>query len=207
MTLYTWLLFLSTISILSAIPGPNMVFVLNTRINQSLKETLMSTVGCLLGVLISITACCLTLSFLSNLQTIFIKLINLFGIIYLFLIGIKYLNHNSKNLNNDKTSSLKTHGNFFINGFFIAICNPKTILFIISFFPQFINRNSPLLSQYSILIFTFVICEFSWMLIYIWGGEKIKLLIKKPKLFYIFNKIIGAFFILFSISLISLKLT
>lgn len=207
MTLYTWLLFLSTISFLSAIPGPNMVFVLNTRINQTLKETLMSAAGCLLGVLISITACCLTLLFLSNLQTIFIKLINLFGIIYLFLIGIKHLNHNSKNLNNDKISSFKTHGNLFINGFFIAICNPKTILFIISFFPQFINRNSPLLSQYSILIFTFVICEFSWMLIYIWGGEKIKVLIKKPKFFYLFNKIIGAFFILFSISLISLNLT
>lgn len=207
MTLYTWLLFLSTISLLSAIPGPNMVFVLNTRINQTLKETLISTAGCLLGVLISITACCLTLLFLSNLQTIFIKLINVFGIIYLFSIGIKHLNHNSKNLNNDKISSFKTHGNFFINGFFIAICNPKTILFIISFFPQFINRNSPLLSQYSILIFTFVICEFSWMLIYIWGGEKIKVLIKKPKFFYLFNKIIGAFFILFSISLISLNLT
>ncbi|MFV5374368.1 LysE family translocator [Acinetobacter calcoaceticus] len=207
MTLYTWLLFLSTISLLSAIPGPNMVFVLNTRINQTLKETLISTAGCLLGVLISITACCLTLLFLSNLQTIFIKLINLFGIIYLFLIGIKHLNYNSKNLNNDKISSFKTHGNLFINGFFIAICNPKTILFIISFFPQFINRNSPLLSQYSILIFTFVICEFSWMLIYIWGGEKIKVLIKKPKFFYLFNKIIGAFFILFSISLISLNLT
>jgi len=188
MTLYTWLLFLSTISLLSAIPGPNMVFVLNTRINQTLKETLISTAGCLLGVLISITACCLTLLFLSNLQTIFIKLINVFGIIYLFLIGIKHLNHNSKNLNNDKIPSFKTHGNFFINGFFIAICNPKTILFIISFFPQFINRNSPLLSQYSILIFTFVICEFSWMLIYIWGGEKIKVLIKNQNSFIYLTK-------------------
>ncbi len=120
MTLYTWLLFLSTISVLSAIPGPNMVFVLNTKINQTLKETLISTAGCLLGVLISITACCLTLLFLSNLQNIFIKLINVFGIIYLFLIGIKLLNHNSKKLNNDKISSFKTHGNFFINGFFIS---------------------------------------------------------------------------------------
>jgi threonine/homoserine/homoserine lactone efflux protein len=184
-----------------------MVFVLNTRINQTLKKTLISTTGCLLGVLISITACCITLLFLSNLQTIFIKLINLFGIIYLFIIGIKHLKYKSKQLNHDNASEYKTHGNFFIKGFFIAICNPKTLLFIISFFPQFINSNSPLLPQYSILIFTFIVCEFSWMLIYIWGGEKIKVLIKKPKFFYLFNKIIGTFFILFSISLISLSLT
>ena len=207
MTLYTWLLFLSTISVLSAIPGPNMVFVLNMRINQTLKETLISTAGCLLGVLISITACCITLLFLSNLQTIFIKLINLFGIVYLFIIGIKHLKYKSKQLSHDNASEYKTHENSFINGFFIAICNPKTLLFIISFFPQFINSNSPLLPQYSILIFTFIVCEFSWMLIYIWGGEKIKVLIKKPKFFYLFNKIIGTFFILFSISLISLSLT
>lgn len=207
MTLYTWLLFLSTISALSAIPGPNMVFVLNTRLSQNSKETIISVVGCLFGVLISITACCITLLFLSNLQTIFIKLINLFGIIYLFIIGIKHLKYKTKKLENDNVSKHKTRGNFFINGFFIAISNPKTLLFIISFFPQFINSNSPLLPQYSILIFTFVFCEFSWMLIYIWSGEKIKVLIKKPKFFYLFNKIIGTFFILFSISLISLTLT
>lgn len=207
MTLYTWLLFLSTISALSAIPGPNMVFVLNTRLSQNLKETIISVAGCLFGVLISITACCITLLFLSNLQTIFIKLINLFGIIYLFLIGIKHLKYKTEKLENDNVLKYKKRGNFFINGFFIAISNPKTLLFIISFFPQFINSNSPLLPQYSILIFTFVVCEFSWMLIYIWGGEKIKVLIKKPKFFYLFNKIIGTFFILFSISLISLTLT
>ncbi|MNG46450.1 Homoserine/homoserine lactone efflux protein [compost metagenome] len=204
MSFYAWLLFISTISILSAILGPNMVFILNTSINQALRNTLISTIGCLLGVLVSIIGCCLIVIFLSNLQSIFINLIKISGIIYLFLIGIKY---NSNNLDNKKTSIFKMNGNFFINGFFIGSCNPKTILFIISFFPQFIDNKSLLLPQYSILIFTFIVCESFWMFAYIWGGDKIKVVIKNPKFFCLFNKIIGAFFILFSISLLSLNLT
>lgn len=207
MNIYTWFIFISSISALSAIPGPNMVFILNTSINKTFRETLISTSGCLFGVLISITTCCLIVIFLSNIQQQFINIINILGVLYLFTLGVKYINYEPKNSKNEETYLSRINSNLFIDGFLISSCNPKTILFIISFFPQFIDIKSPLLPQYSILIISFIICETFWMFAYILGGNKAKAIIRKPKIFSFINKIIGVFFILFSISLLALNLT
>lgn len=207
MNIYTWSIFISSISVLSAIPGPNMIFILNTSINKTFRETLISTTGCLFGVLISIITCCFIVIFLSNIQQQFINVINILGVIYLFILGVKYIKNEPRSSKNEETYLSKINNNLFIEGFLISSCNPKTILFIISFFPQFIDMKSPLLPQYSILIISFIICETFWMFAYIYGGNKAKEIIENPKVFIFINKIIGVFFILFSISLLTLNLT
>jgi threonine/homoserine/homoserine lactone efflux protein len=79
--------------------------------------------------------------------------------------------------------------------FFVAIGNPKAIVFFTALFPQFINADAHQVSQYIVLVTTLSIIAFISFMIYALGGKQIGWLLRRPQAKKVFDRIIGSIFI------------
>jgi threonine/homoserine/homoserine lactone efflux protein len=55
---------------------------------------------------------------------------------------------------------LATKTNLFIQGLVVTVPNPKSLIFIAAFLPQFINATHPLGLQFAIIVPTFLLITF-----------------------------------------------
>src|ERR1700687_5901393 len=89
MSLHTWWLFVATVFVISAIPGPNMLLVMTHSARHSLRRATATMGGCLtaLILMLSISAAGLGV-FLKAWPTMFDAL-RLIGAAYLVYLGVK----------------------------------------------------------------------------------------------------------------------
>ncbi|MFW0182687.1 LysE family transporter [Rothia sp. CCM 9417] len=88
-------------------------------------------------------------------------------------------------------------------GFWVNMSNPKAIVFMLAFMPQFIRPDQPQLPQYLILAVTMVAIDFAVM----WGGfavvaQPLTRLSHSPRGQKILNLIFGSLFVLVSLLMI-----
>ena len=77
----------------------------------------------------------------------------------------------------------KSNFSFYKDGFVVAALSPKAIIFFGTIFTSFIDFNSNYLSQFLILMTTYVIFDFITLMIYGTAAEKVSIWLKgNPKL-------------------------
>ena len=96
---------------------------------------------------------------------------------------------------NVKSTSRKKSSHLFIEGFFIAISNPKGILFFTALFPQFISLENASISTFMIIFTTLGIVAFGCYMLYAVFGVQLNRLYRLKSFRKIFNYITGSFFI------------
>jgi len=79
-------------------------------------------------------------------------------------------------------------------GFIIAISNPKALLFVAAFLPQFINPALPKVPQFAILVGTFAVIETCWYFTYALSGRGLARWMEQPSAQRLFNRVTGAVF-------------
>ena len=97
------------------------------------------------------------------------------GVIYLCYLAYELFNAKVKNFDSDKQNNLKTKMSFFRDGFLVAGLSPKAIIFIGAIFPNFMNFNDNYIPQFIILAVTYVVLDFSSLMVYALGARKISL--------------------------------
>ena len=84
---------------------------------------------------------------------------------------------------NSKDQNLKSPLSFYKDGLLVAGLSPKALLFFGTIFPTFINFGSNIISQFLILLITYVVLDFLTLMIYGLAAEKISVWLRsKPKL-------------------------
>ena len=103
------------------------------------------------------------------------------GIIYILYLAYDIYKSRPKNISN-KEEIKKTNLSFFRDGFLVAGTSPKAWMFFPFIFPQFIDFNSNLLTQFTILITTYVVLDFLSLIGYAVLAQKlIKWITANPK--------------------------
>ena len=119
-------------------------------------------------------------SFFSENSTI-LNLFKWIGIIYILYLAYDIYKSRPKNISN-KEEIKKTNLSFFRDGFLVAGTSPKAWMFFPFIFPQFIDFNSNLLTQFTILITTYVVLDFLSLIGYAVLAQKlIKWITANPK--------------------------
>ena len=119
-------------------------------------------------------------SFFSENSTI-LNLFKWIGIIYILYLAYDIYKSRPKNISN-KEEIKKTNLSFFRDGFLVAGTSPKAWMFFPFIFPQFIDFNSNLLTQFIILITTYVVLDFLSLIGYAVLAQKlIKWITANPK--------------------------
>jgi len=94
------------------------------------------------------------------------------GILYLLYIAFDLV-RSSKNLNFDENLSAKSNLSLYRDGFLVAFLSPKAWVFFGAIFPQFLNLEGDFTIQLIILIISWVILDFSTLMLYGFAAQKI----------------------------------
>jgi homoserine/homoserine lactone efflux protein len=174
-------LFLSITFIVSASPGPVMLSCMTNGGRLGLSKALVGMLGASAGNLCLVVLSALGLGLIISQNDILFNVIKWGGAAYLVFLGVEIirapivLEQKQDSLSGDSTKSL------WWNSFFIAISNPKGLIYFGALFPQFIAYQKPLATQFLILTLTFLVIDLIWMLIYALAGNSIMRWLKAPK--------------------------
>ena len=176
-----YLIFLQIILFLFITPGLPRVVIVSHTLNYGLKRSVWTAVGDVTANIIQgILVVFLIGSFLSdNPQVLnYLKWAGIFYIIYL-----AYDTYTAKISSLDsKQHFSKSIFSFYKDGFLVAGLSPKAIIFFGTIFSSFINYESNIISQFLILMTTYVLLDFLTLMIYGFAAEKISIWLKnKPK--------------------------
>jgi threonine/homoserine/homoserine lactone efflux protein len=95
------------------------------------------------------------------------------GVIYLTYLAYELFRSKVKNFSSSNEKIAKTNISFFRDGFLVAGLSPKALIFFGAIFPNFMNFEDNYISQFIILGFTYVVLDFTTLMIYGLGAQKI----------------------------------
>ena len=198
MSLFIWLQFALVCTIGAMSPGPSLAVVIRNNINYNRLSGIMTSIGHGLGIGVYATLAVLGLGFLLQTNQTLFLLIQILGLIFLFFLGLLFI---FQKQSKEKINSDQNQLNSFLQGFLVAIINPKIMIWFTAIYSQFISIEASA-SFNLILILTASSIDAIWYIIVsiiITGyGVKSFLIDKKT----LIQKITGSILLIISLSLL-----
>ena len=144
-------------------PGPSLAVILRNTISGGRTQGVMSGIGHGLGITFYAFIAAAGLVAIINTIPHFYSIAQLAGSFFLIWIGVKMIISFFKNdyaPNNIMQSKYSAHQGF-LEGFMIAILNPKIAAWLIALFSQFVQPDALLAEQF-VLVSTVGVIDASW---------------------------------------------
>lgn len=188
-------------------PGPAVMLAIVNGIRTDMKTVAVSCFANILGLSVLSTASILGLGVLILTSATLFLIVKIIGAFYLMYLGVKFL-RNKGILNIDameKDVKQKSKKAYFFESFFVAVTNPKPIIFFTAIFPQFLNLHEAIAPQFFIMTGEFLFFSFFGLCTYAFLSKKSKALLSNEKRMYWFNKFTGGLFIFLGLGLLRIK--
>ena len=175
-------IFLQIILFLFITPGAPRVLIVSHTLNYGLKRSVWTALGD-----VSANTCQGILvvffigTFLKDHPEI-LSYLKWVGILYVVYLAYDTYTAKIQSINLG-VSDLKSRFSFYKDGFLVAGLSPKAIIFFGTIFSSFIDFNLNYISQFIILMSTYVILDFTTLMIYGLAAEKVSVWLKgNPKI-------------------------
>lgn len=157
MALEVWLAFVLASLILLAIPGPTVMLVVSYALGRGRASAWATVPGVALGDLTAMTASLAGAGAILAASATLFTILKFAGAAYLIWLGIQLWRAKPSldRLNGGKFADARP-GRMFWNSYVVTALNPKSILFFVTFVPQFVDSTRPALMQFVILEATFL---------------------------------------------------
>ena len=200
MSLHTWCLYVATVFVVSAIPGPNMLLVMTHGAQHGLRRSGATMTGCLSALVLMLSVSAAGLGVFLEAWPAMFNALRMIGAAYLVYLGIKAWRAPAdegvaRRTDEPAAKPARSRLALFRNGFLVAGSNPKAILFAAALLPQFIDASRPTLPQFGVLVATFAVIEVSWYLVYAGFGTHIGARLKSGNVARVFNRLTGGVFV------------
>lgn len=175
MNLHTWWLFVATVFVVSAIPGPNMLLVMTHGARHGLRRSTATMAGCMTALVAMLSVSAAGLGVFLEAWPAMFDALRFAGAAYLIYLGVKawrarvdepsdaqsnaHAEAAAPRAGRSGSAGQGSRWALFRNGFLVAGSNPKAILFAAALLPQFIDASAPTLPQFGILVATFAVIE------------------------------------------------
>ena len=165
-------LYVLTVIVMIATPGPVMILVASAGLKGGYASAFRTIIGTNLAslVLIAISILILKGAFSIN-ETLFI-LIKVLGCLYIGYLGFEILKEIFQ-ARVQQVNVLSPIDGGMKKGFLVGISNPKDIIFFSSFFPQFIGIHSNINTSLMILVITWIFLDFMTLSLVYLGFNKL----------------------------------
>jgi len=160
-----YFLFLQIILFLFITPGTPRIVIISYSMNYGIKSCVWTALGDVTANLVQGTLVIFVIGsfFLDNPS--FLNTFKWIGILYLVYLAYDIYSSVPKNINSSAKNE-KSIFSFFKDGFLVAGTSPKAWMFFPLIFPQFIDFNANYISQFLILITTYVVLDFLSLIAY-----------------------------------------
>ena len=159
MEFHIYIAFAVATAIMIALPGPSVVLTVAHSISFGWRRALATVAGETTGIAVQLTIAAIGLTSLLHTVTQAFAWLRWAGAAYLVYLGIKQWRSADKPLALD-TAPMSTT-NLFVQGLIVTIPNPKSLIFIAAFLPQFIDAARPLGGQFALIVPTFLMITFT----------------------------------------------
>jgi threonine/homoserine/homoserine lactone efflux protein len=206
MTLSTWWLFVAMTFVVSATPGPNMLYVMTVSAREGLRAAIVAMAGCMAALLAMMSLSAAGLGALLQSFPAVFDALRLAGAAYLAYLGVKCWRspvHDAAQASG-AAAVVAEHrlgllrGALFRQGFLVAASNPKAILFAAAFFPQFLDPALAQGPQFAVLLVTFSVIEVGWYFVYAVSGQHLSAYLQRAPVMRAFNRLTGGVFVGFA---------
>ena len=132
-------LFIAAAAVLVVLPGPNTLYIVARSLEQGTLAGLVSCVGVLVATLVHVSGAALGLSALVLASPLAFNLLRYGGAAYLVVLGLRALRRPEGGATVPAQAPAGGYAQLFAHGVMVNLLNPKTVLFITAFLPQFVQ--------------------------------------------------------------------
>src|ERR1700756_1664770 len=155
MSIELYLAFVAACIALALLPGPIVTLVIANGLRHGTRASLTNIAGVQAALTIVIGIVAIGLTSLMATMGYWFDWVRFAGAAYLVWLGIKLIRAPVEGL---RAAELPPpRGGFFLQGFLVALSNPKLLLFFGAFIPQFMELNADHASQATLLGVTFMV--------------------------------------------------
>ncbi len=148
-----YLTFIVACVVIVIVPGPTVTVIIANSLRSGAKAGLLNVAGTQVGLLMMLAIVALGLEVIVAKLSILFDFVRIAGAIYLIWLGFKLLRSHGQLI--DQRSLQR--GSYFWQGFVVIWSNPKALLFLGAFIPQFIDPGGNTLTQTLTLGITFMV--------------------------------------------------
>ena len=198
MTFFIWFRFALVCLIGAMSPGPSLAVVIRNNLNFNRLAGILTSLGHGLGIGVYATAAVLGLGFILKANQMVFLIIQILGLIFLFLLGLMFIFQKRTDQNVEEHQH---QFNSFFQGFVIAVINPKILIWFTAIYSQFINIHANIIFN-TTLVLTASIIDALWYILVsllVTGYGLKNFLLERKKMI---QKITGSLLILIAISLL-----
>ncbi|KQL45032.1 RhtB family transporter [Brevibacillus choshinensis] len=155
-----WLFVIAAATLL-IIPGPAVFYIMARSIDQGKKAGLVSVLGVSLGGSVHVLAGAIGVSAILMTSATAFHIVKYLGAAYLIYLGCKTLFSSDSTTSEIPKAPRKKLLKIFYESALVEVMNPKTALFFLAFFPQFISPSAGSVTiQFLLLGTIFIILAF-----------------------------------------------
>ena len=176
-----YLLFLQIVFFLCITPGTPRVVIVTYAINYGLTRSTITAFGDISANTIQMIFIAFGIGAIIVANPEILNYAKWIGIVYLLYLAFD-LRKSSKNINFKQNLSSKSNLSLYRDGFMVAFFSPKAWVFFGAMFPQFLSLDGDFKIQLLILIISYVVIDFSTLILYGFVAKKIVVWLKaNPK--------------------------
>ncbi|WP_406732203.1 homoserine/homoserine lactone efflux protein [Vibrio scophthalmi] len=194
MDLHVWFAYIVTAIVFSLAPGSGTVNSISNGLSYGTRKSLGAIVGLQIGLAFHIVLVGAGIGALVAQSAMAFTVIKWVGAAYLVWLGVqKWRDQASLSTNNTDLQLSGWH--LMRNAVLINLTNPKSIVFLVALFPQFIDPTKPQVVQFAILGATTVVIDAIVMLGYTTLASQMGRFIRSENVMGKINKVFGSMFV------------
>ena len=204
MTTEAYIAFLAANALLVYTPGPTMLLVVHYALTYGRQVGKYTIPAVLLGDIIAVNFSLYILGSLLNIFPSSCLLLKIVGGVYMILLGVSNILSQKKIVPDEKNNIKLPDKKVFVHVMLITAFNPKTLIFLLAFLPQFLNPNGNILSQTLLMGVSSVLLGLTGSSFYTMAASKIHHLVNTPRAQKIVHFVSGSILCAIGISTILL---
>lgn len=208
MSFELWLMFTTAAFINIISPGPAIILAISNGVSGGLRSVVASSLGNIAGLFIISSISMFGLGLILQASSLMFTVLKFIGAGYLIYLGIKKFRSADRFLAVQSAidNEVVIFSKKFKEAFLVAVTNPKAILFFIAFFPIFMDSSAPVIPQFMIMTFTFMVLSFLSLATYGAIAKTARGWFESPKVVKAFHRVTGGVFIGFGVALLQVKM-
>ncbi|ADT85669.1 MULTISPECIES: homoserine/homoserine lactone efflux protein [Vibrio] len=193
MDTHVWLAYVATAIVFSLAPGSGTVNSISNGLSYGTRKSLAAIAGLQIGLAIHIVLVGAGIGALVAQSALAFTLIKWVGAVYLVWLGIQKWRDRSSLMAESATQNQRA-GTLLRKAVLINLTNPKSIVFLVALFPQFLDPTGDQLTQLLVLGITTVTIDAFVMLGYTSLASQMGRFIRSDRIMRKINRVFGTMF-------------
>jgi threonine/homoserine/homoserine lactone efflux protein len=186
----------------SLVPGPSMLFVMGQAMWRGARSGALALAGVQLGYIGWWILAALGLGTLAAAFPLAFRGLAIGGALYLGWLGAQALRHAGVGAEDGGQPARKPSSHAFRDGVFVALSNPKALVYIVALLPPFVDQHGPIVPQLVLLALVAMIIDIALGALYIAAGSRLSAAMTRPHTRKRLDRVVGAIFILIALGIL-----